>query len=163
MITVLKKLIYTFITAALMASCSSLDCPMNSHVCATYGFYSEGDKAVTLNGLLSVSVNRMDGNDTTLVNKQSNARYVQLPMSYLNDVDELVFMLEMEGGVVMKDVVSVAKTNDKHFESVECGANYFHTLTSVTSTNNFIDSVRINNKNVNLDATQEHVQIFLKH
>lgn len=161
--TVLKKLLYTFIIGMLIASCSSIDCPMNSHVCATYGFYSEGEQAVTLNGQLTVSANRMDGNDTTLVNKQSNARYVQLPMSYLNDVDKLNFKLELEDGTVLTDVVSVEKTNDKHFESVECGANYFHTLTSVTSTNNFIDSVRINNKNVNLDATQEHVQIFIKH
>lgn len=161
--TVLKKLIYTFFTVMLFAACGSLDCPMNSHVYATYGFYSEGDQAVTLTGRLSVSVNRMDGNDTLLVNKQANAHYVQLPMSYLNDVDKLNFVLELEDGTQLTDEVNVKKTNEKHFESVECGVSYFHTLTGVSSTHNFIDSVVIKNNNVNLDATQEHVYIYIKH
>lgn len=136
---------------------------MNSHVYAAYGFYSEADKPATLNGLLTVSATRMDGNDTILINKQANAQRIQLPMSYLNAVDKLMFKIEFEDNTEISDIVSVEKTNDKHFESVECNASYFHTLTAVSSTNRFIDSVRIINENVNLDAIQEHIQIFVKH
>ena len=163
MITVLRKLIYTFITVMLLASCSSLDCPMNSHVYATYGFYVDDDMPVSLNGHLSVNISRMDGNDTTLLNKESGAHSIRLPMSFQNPVDKLNFLLELEDGTVMTDVVSVEKTNDPHFESVDCGANYFHTLTKVSCTNNFIDSVVIKYNKVNLDATKEHVYIYLKH
>lgn len=158
-----KNLFYTFIAVVLFASCSSIDCPMNSHVYATYGFYIDDETPVSLNGLLSVSVNKIDGNDTTLLNKQSNAHFVQLPMSYQNPVDVLNFTLELEDGSLLVDKVSVEKTNDPHFESVDCGANYFHTLKSVSSTNNFIDSVKIINNKVNLDATKEHIHIYLKH
>ena len=159
----LRKLIYTFIAVVLFASCSSLDCPMNSHVYATYGFYIGEETPVSLSGYLTVNVNKMDGNDTTLLNKMSNAHSIQLPMSYTNPLDKLNFVLELADGTVVTDVVSVEKTNDPHFESVECGANYFHTLTGVSSTNNFIDSVVIKNNKVNFDATQEHVYIYVKH
>ncbi len=161
--TVLKKLTYIFIAVVLFASCSSLDCPMNSHVYANYGFYVDEETPVSLNGLLSVSVNKIDGNDTTLLNKKSGAHSIQLPMSYTNPVDQLNFMLQLEDGTVLTDVVSVEKTNDPHFESVECGANFFHTLTGISSTNNFIDSVVIKKNKVNYDATQEHVYIYVKH
>lgn len=158
----IKKLIYFVAVAALFTACSSIDCPMNSHVYATYGFYVDDDTPVSLNGLLSVSVSKMDGNDTILLNNASNVHDIQLPMSYLNPVDTLNFTLEFEDGYVISDRLYVEKTNDMHFESVECGANYFHTLKSVSSTNNFIESVKINYNKVNLDVTNEHVYIYVK-
>lgn len=144
-----------------IAACSSIDCPMNSHVYANYGFYVNGDTAVKINDKLTVTATRIDGNDTTLVNKVTGTHNVNLPMSFLLDVDTLTFSLESEMGI-LSDVLLVKKTNVKHFESVECGANYFHKILSIESTHNFIDSVVINNDNVNYDLSDEHVHIYLK-
>jgi len=159
---IIKKLLYLLAAVALLTACSSIDCPMNSHVYARYGFYVAGDTAVSMNGYLSVSASKMDGNDTILLNKLSNAHDFQLPMSYLNPTDTLNFTIGFEDGYELTDQLYVQKTNVPHFESVECGAKYFHTITSVSSTNNFIDSVKIIRNDVNYDATQEHIYIYLK-
>lgn len=134
---------------------------MNSHVYANYGFYVPGDTAVSIKDTLTVTITRNDGNDTTLVNKLTGAHNVTLPMSFLHDVDTLTFTLSNQMGV-QSDVLLVKKTNDKHFDSVECGANYFHKILSIESSHNFIDSVVINKDNVNYDFSEEHVHIYLK-
>ncbi len=144
-----------------LAACTSIDCPMNSHVFANYGFYVNGDTAVTIQDQLTVTITRNDGNDTTLINKQTNAHNVNLPMSFLHDVDTLRLTIASENGE-QTDVLHVKKTNELHFESVECGANYFHKILSIETTHNFIDSIVVIKDNVNYDATEEHVHIYLK-
>ncbi len=152
-----------FILAAVvgLAACSSIECPMNSHVYANYGFYVEGDTAVSIKDKLTVTTTQNDGNDTTLINKVTGTHNINLPMSFLHDTDTLTFTLEGESGM-QSDVLYVKKTNEMHFESVECGANYFHKILSIESTHNFIDRVVINKDNVNYDASEEHVYIYLK-
>lgn len=56
----------------------------------------------------------------------------------------------------------VTKTNTPHFESVDCGVAYFHVITGVRYTRNAIDSIVINHKEVNYDATQQHFHIYFK-
>ena len=56
----------------------------------------------------------------------------------------------------------VTKTNEPHFESVDCGLNYFHTLTGVRFTRHAIDSVVINQKSVNYDVSPKHFYIYFK-
>ncbi|MCQ2242860.1 MAG: DUF6452 family protein [Bacteroidaceae bacterium] len=155
-----RTLILFFSVMVGLAACTSIECPMNSHVFANYGFYINGDTAVAINGL-TVTTTRNDGNDTTLVNKLSGSHNVTLPMSFIHDTDTLRFTLADETGE-QTDVMHVKKTNEMHFESVECGANYFHKILSIETTHNFIDSVVIKKDNVNYDATEEHVHIYLK-
>lgn len=52
------------------------------------------------------------------------------------------------------------KGNYPHFESVDCGAAYFHKITEVKTTHNYIDSIVINNKEVNYDASKAHFYIY---
>ena len=61
---------------------------------------------------------------------------------------------------VWKDTVTVKKENYSHFESVDCGPSFFHTITDVKTTHNYIDSIVINNKEVNYDASKAHFYIY---
>ena len=46
------------------------------------------------------------------------------------------------------------------FASVDCQVAYFHTITAVESTHNFIDSIVINNPNVDYDTERQHFRIY---
>jgi hypothetical protein len=54
----------------------------------------------------------------------------------------------------------VKKTDKMHFESVDCAATYFHTLTGVNYTKHSIDSIVIRNKEVDYDSKREHFRIY---
>jgi hypothetical protein len=56
----------------------------------------------------------------------------------------------------------VKKENRPHFEGVDCKATYFHTLTSVQSTHDIIDTVIINKSEVTYDASTAHFLLRLK-
>lgn len=147
---------------AALVSCTSIDCPMNHLVSATYAFYTEGDVSVSVGDELSVTTTRRDGSDTLLVNKMTNAHSVALPMSYAGEADTLLFTFTDTLGNKLSDRIIVTKTNEMHFESVDCGPSFFHEILKVTSTNNLIDSVKINYKDVNYDSLNEHIYVYLK-
>lgn len=93
----------------------------------------------------------------TLLNKKSNASSIQLPMSYFNSADTLVFSY---GGISLKDTILVKHDSYPHVELPECGSYRFHTLKEVSvSTNAAIDHVEISNRKVNYDG-QENVKIY---
>ena len=56
----------------------------------------------------------------------------------------------------------INKVNTPRFESVDCQVAYFHTITAVESTHNFIDSIVINNPNVDYDTEKQHFRIYFK-
>ena len=65
-------------------------------------------------------------------------------------------------GNTYRDTIWVEKSNQPHFESVDCQISYFHTILSVKSTHHIIDSLSINNSQVNYDASKEHFHLYLK-
>ncbi|MGI6242845.1 MAG: DUF6452 family protein [Prevotella sp.] len=146
--------IYMILTVILLAACSSVDCPLNNTVYANYKLMG---KVTTLPDTLTISTPRLDGFDTILINKQVNTDSFYLPMSYGQDVDILYFHTN-----TLLDTVWIEKTNQPHFESVDCGLNYFHTITGVRSTHNAIDSIVINKKEVTYDISQQHFYIYFK-
>ena len=141
-----------------MTACSSVDCPLNNVVYAKYKLMGDVTK---LSDVLTITTVRADGTDTILLNQQQNADSFELPMSFGQTVDELCLTRDrQDGSEVRRDTIWIEKTNEPHFESVDCGVNYFHTITGVTHTKNAIDSVVINNPNVDTDETKEHLYIY---
>lgn len=138
----------------LLAACSSVDCPLNNTV---YTNYQLMGKVTTLPDTLTITTTRQDGLDSVLINKQVNTDSFSLPMSFGQDVDILYFQTNS-----VLDTVWVSKTNEPHFESVDCGLNYFHTITTVRNTRNAIDSIVINNKEVTYDVSKKHFHIYFK-
>ncbi|MBM6993212.1 MAG: hypothetical protein I3J02_08115 [Prevotella sp.] len=142
------------LSVAFMVACSSVDCPLNNTV---YTNYKLMGNVTTLPDTLTISTTRQNGSDSVLINQQVNTDSFTLPMSFGLDEDILFFQTNQ-----LKDTVWVAKTNRPHFESVDCGLNYFHTITGVKYTRNAIDSIVVKQKEVTYDASQTHFYIYFK-
>lgn len=140
--------------AITITACSSVDCPLNNTVYTNYTLKGTVD---TLKDTLTITTQRRDESDTVLLNKAVKTTAFSLPMSYGLDEDVLFFQVGKT-----RDTVWVKKTNDPHFESVDCGVNYFHTLLDVRHTRNAIDSIVIRHKEVNYDTQQQHFSIYFK-
>ena len=160
----MRKVIVTSLSLlAFLISCTSIDCSMNSTVLCAYRFMNAQGDSVALQDTLSViSTRSIDGNDSVLVNRITNVCTMRLPMSYAQDADELRFVVTNTYGEQISDYVVVSKTNEPLFESVDCAPRYNHTISDVSATQNFIDSVVINNKKVTNDPTAINVLIYLR-
>ena len=60
------------------------------------------------------------------------------------------------------DTVTVEKTDEMHFESVDCNPSFFHTISRVTHTKHVIDSIVIQNPKVDYDSQREHFRIYFR-
>ena len=145
-----------------MASCSSIDCSVNSLVRTQYQFTSSDGNALTLLDSLSVVTTTKDGQDTTILNKGVNISTFQLPISYSHPEDILVFQFSGSNGLSTADTVWVKKNDYPHFESVDCNAIFFHQLTDVRYTRNCLDSIVIKNPSVTNDDQVVHLYIYPK-
>ena len=140
-----------------MVGCTSLDCPLNNTV---YTKYKLQGNITTLKDTLTISTTKQEGTDSVLINKDVNVDSFSLPMSYALQEDILYFEVHDTLNRVFKDTVKVAKQNESHFESVDCSPSFFHTITGVKTTHNLIDSIVINKKEVNYDASKAHFYIY---
>lgn len=158
----MRRIAFVALAAMLTAACSSIDCPVQNTVSTVYGLYKSDGTADTLHGdTLTISTTRRDGNDTVLLNRCVNATGFSLPISNGAKTDTLVVELK-DSATVTTDTLYVDKDDQPHFESVDCSMAYFHTLTGLRWTSNAIDSVTINNRNVNYDASTQHIHLYLK-
>lgn len=105
----------------------------------------------------------MDGRDTVLINRDVDVKAFSLPISYAHPVDTFFFeMRDTATNSVFIDTLTVSKDNKMHFESVDCSASYFHTLTAASCTKHRIDSVKIINSEVNYDTSRKHFYIYFR-
>ena len=109
-----------------------------------------------------ISVKRTEGSDTVLLNKALGVDSFSIPLSYSHDTDEFYFDIHPTDGDRTLDTVTISKSNEPHFESVDCQATMFHTLQQVTYTHNRIDSVVIKTNKVTYDAQKPHLLIYFK-
>lgn len=139
----------------LLGACTSLDCSIENMV------------------QLNVSVPDTISDDTlnvyTIVNNADTALYtngthvtsLSLPMSYTQDADRYLFAFTDTAGVTLTDTVVVTKTNEAHFESVDCTPQFWHTIESATTTHNVLDSITINDPKVNNVSSIQHLILHL--
>lgn len=147
-----------------LAACSSIDCPLNSLVYTQYQLMNAAGRVDTLADTLTISTKRTDGNDSVLINRSVRTTEFSLPISYSQPQD--VFFVETIDTLtktVTLDTITVEKVDRPHFESVDCSPSYFHTITAVGTTHNAIDSVVINNPDVDYDTSRKHFNIYFKH
>ena len=137
--------------------CTSLDCPLNN---TTYTKYRLMGNITTLNDTMTISTTKTEGTDSVLINKDVKVDSFILPMSYHQPEDVFYFEIKNQENQVFKDTVTVKKEDFSHFESVDCNPAFFHTITEVKTTHNLIDSIVINNKDVNYDASKAHFYIY---
>lgn len=148
--------------SVVLASCSSIDCPLNNMVYTTYAVYNTEGVRDTLHDTLTVTTMSLEGYEVTALNLEADIDSFTLPISYTQDEDVFYFNLRDTLGNQWDDTVSVSKTNTEHFESIDCTPSYFHTLTGVSYTQNAIESIVINDSEVNYDTTKKHFFIYFK-
>lgn len=152
----MRRIIPSLLTVlAVLSACGSLDCPLNNIVNTKYRL-----KGVAAKDTITVSTTKQTGNDSVLINKDVKPDSLLLRMSYTQPEDVLYFEVRDSMQRVFLDTVRIQKENQIHFESVDCSPNYFHTITGVTTTHHKIDSIVINRKDVNYDATKEHFTLY---
>lgn len=149
------------IGAVVIVSCSSIDCPVNNVVATRYRFYNTAGDSLTLLDTLSVTSMRKDGTDTLILNQLSEKSSFSLPISYSHPEDVLVFEFKNKE-IIARDTVWVKKEDIPHFESVDCNATFFHTLTDVRCTTHLLDSIVIKNSSVTYDNTIVHFYVYPK-
>lgn len=154
----MRRLIFLFLALALLSACSSIDCPLNTTVMSTW--LVESDTAYTPD-TLTISTQRAELSDSVLLNKAVAPDSFSLPMSYAQAQDVLYFESYVSDTTVI-DTVTISKTNDPHFESIDCNPGFFHTITGITTTRHAIDSLKINNKTVSYDASRANIHIYFK-
>lgn len=153
----MRKIVALVALSALIG-CSSVDCPVDNTVEAVYYLYDSDAQRVTLLDSLSVLSARKDGTDTLLLNKVTERNSFSLPVGYTTSEDTLVFRLT---NLNLEDTVWIQKENYPHFESVDCSASFFHTITAVRTTHRFIDTLVVNNPSVTYDSSQAHFHLHL--
>lgn len=114
----------------------------------------------TLNDTMTISTTKQEGTDSVLINKDVKVDSFILPMSYHQPEDVFYFEVKNQYHQVFNDTIVVKKEDKPHFESVDCSPAFFHTITEVKTTHNLIDSIVINNKEVNYDASKAHFYIY---
>ena len=145
---------------AFVVSCSTIDCPVDNLVETRYRFLNTAGDSLVLMDTLSITSMRADGEEV-LLNRKVGMATIQVPISYSHPEDILVFnVYNNEYSIV--DTVWVKKDDIPHFESVDCNASFFHTITGVRYTTNFIDSIVINDPSVDYDKTTIHFYIYPK-
>ena len=111
----------------LAASCSSIDCPLNSLVYTQYQLMTPEGRVDTLADTLTIYTKRVtDGSDSVLINRNVRTTEFSLPISYSQAQDVFYFeTIDTVTKVTTTDVVTITKEDHPHFESVDCAPLYF--------------------------------------
>ena len=101
----------------LAASCSSIDCPLNSLVYTQYQLMTPEGRVDTRADTLTIYTKRgTDGSDSVLINRNVRTTEFSLPISYSQAQD--VFYFETIDTVTKEtttDVVTITKEDHPHF------------------------------------------------
>ena len=135
------------------------DCALENIAYNSIKFYTIGadgaEKEYALPDALTVYV-MINGNATIAVNHVANAKEIKLPMSYTANCDTII----MNFFDSYNDTLYIGHNNIPIYQSMECGVIMHHRLTDVAHTARLIDSMAIDNANVNFDYN-ENIKLYL--
>lgn len=132
----------------LLAACESYDCTLNNYV-GMYGAFDRDGAAVALHDTLTITAGK---SGPVLLNRSVNTGILNLPLSYWQPEDTLVFSVK-GADYLIRDTVWVTKTNMAHYESPDCPTTVFHTIQGVRNTNEFINFITVVRSSVNYETT----------
>lgn len=156
----MRGLVIIMLATAVLLGCSSIDCPVQNTVRTVYELSEALNDTLTVTTQRSVSaVPSGATRDTILLNSGTGLTTFSLPISYTNPVDTLIFKTVR---LVAVDTVWIEKEDIPHFESVDCGASFFHRIASVRSTHVGIDSIVLKKAFVDYDKSTAHIFVYFK-
>lgn len=142
-------------------ACSSIECPIQNTVYTVYTVKDNAEVTDTLQDTLVVWTYNNKRDTVVLYNRGAKLTTFNIYMSY-DAPEDTLFFTQWKDNFACTDTVWVAKENTPHFESVDCSASFFHTITSVRTTHYGIDTITINNASVSYDTSPEHFHIRFK-
>lgn len=145
----MKRRLFVILSAILMlAACESYDCTLYNYVGCYGAFYEDGD-AVAITDTLTITSGKAG---PVLLNRALSVAKFNLPLSYWQDEDTLVFTVKGTD-YMFQDTVWITKTNQVHYESPDCPTTLFHTIQDVRNTQEFIKDITIIRSSVNYEQT----------
>jgi hypothetical protein len=159
----MKRVTYLLL-GVLVAACTSIDCPVESNVATLYQVRNSDGTELTLTDSITVTTKTAKDSDTIIFNKGVGISSFSLPVSYKHPEDVLVFSFDNDNNnnLHVTDTVWIKKEDYPHFESVDCSAAFFHIITDVRYTRNYIDSIVIKNPSVTYDSKTVHFYFYPK-
>ena len=163
----MRKIVIIIVLLTVIVSCVSIDCPVQNTVATTFVLKKPKGGTDTMNiDTLNVWSHRLvykdNKRDTVLINRLcGNKTSFSILASHTLSEDSLFTQLKDTLGHSWLDTICIVKENSPHFESVDCHATYFHKITDLKYTRHGIDSITINNREINYDS-QEHLFLYLK-
>jgi hypothetical protein len=137
---------------------SGYDCSLNNIAYNRIKFYNinqYGDETeYTLAETLTVSM-MINGRSEIVVNNVTNTNELTLPVSYTNECDTIILNFLDQ----YNDTLYIGHENIPIYQSMECGVIMHHRVTGGTNTGYFIDSMAINNANINFDYN-ENIKLY---
>ena len=152
----MRKAFFLVLAVLGLGACTSLDCSVDNVVMLNVSI-PDTLKADTLDVYTIVN-----GKDTALYTNGTGITSLSLPMSYSQDADQYLFTFTDKAGVTSTDTVVIGKTNQPRFESVDCTPQFWHTITSATTTHHRVDDISINEAEVNNDQSKKHIILHLR-
>ena len=158
----MRRIILAAVTAAVVSACSSIDCPVQNSVYTNYALYKADGGVDTLRDTLSVLTPTASGRDTLVFNRGVGLTAFSLPLRHVRPCVSFRCGLrrQCDSTECIIDRVVGNNPTQPRFESVDCQVAYFHNITSVEVTHNFIDSIVINNPTVDYDTERKHFRIY---
>ena len=139
----------------LLAACESYDCTLYNYV-GMYAMFDTDGVAAKITDTLTITSGK---SGPVLLNRSVNTSKLDLPLSYWQDEDTLVFHIKGDG-YLLRDTVWIAKSNQVHYESPDCPTTLFHIIQEVRCTHEFIRDISIIRSSVNYEQTT-NLQIHL--
>ena len=90
---------------AVVTSCSSIDCQLNGSVYCRYQLKDQYLNDVAFAYPLTVTLCDTDSGDIVVINNESNASAIDLPMSHGNATDVLKFTITVTDTIAEEDTV----------------------------------------------------------
>ena len=97
----------------------------------------------------------VNGEAMIVVNHLTNAKELTLPVSYTNNCDTVILNFFEH----YYDTLYIHHNNIPFYQSMECGVIMHHKLTDTRHTENFIDSMAINNADINFN-NNENIKLY---
>jgi hypothetical protein len=159
----MMKRVTFLLLGVLVAACTSIDCPVESNVATLYQVCHSDGTELKLNDTITVTTKTASDSDTVVYNKGIGISSFSLPISYKHPEDVMVFNFDNDNNSLhVSDTVWIKKEDYPHFESVDCSAAFFHIITDVRYTCNYIDSIVIKNPSVTYDSKTVHFYFYPK-
>ncbi len=157
----LNRLITIFLFAAFLISCnSSDDCREETDVNLTINFMTRPFDSISKtykNAALTIDslTVRGLGSDSLIYNNSKKIKSIKLPLRIGSN--ETAFELRINN--ITDTLYFQHSNNNQYFISLECGCIVTHEILRASTTAHYLDSIIINNKDVNNIETT-HIQIF---